>query len=165
MQKASNNQNKLEDEQRKAILAAINEFKNYPTNIKQPSISKLAKDYGIAKTTLKHAIDNDGPPKRPGPPTVLTEYEESQLVGYCMNMQRLGFGLTKSGVNYCVMEIMRSNKRPHSFGDDGPGRDWWTRFMKDHPELSFRVPKTYQKLGHKEPMQQSLETILINSNK
>ncbi|CAG8622265.1 3393_t:CDS:1, partial [Paraglomus occultum] len=54
-------------------------------------------------------------------------------------MQKLGFGLTRSGVNHCVMEIMRLNKRPHPFGENGPGQDWWARFMRDHPELSFRI--------------------------
>ncbi|CAG8546836.1 356_t:CDS:2, partial [Racocetra fulgida] len=67
-------------DQHKIILAAINEFKIYPTNLKCLSINKIAKDYGIPKTTLQYAIKNDSPPNRLGPPTVLTEHEESQLV-------------------------------------------------------------------------------------
>ncbi|CAG8827420.1 19488_t:CDS:1, partial [Cetraspora pellucida] len=138
---SDNNQRELKDNRNKTILAALNEYKNYPPNVKHPSISSIARDYDIPRITLHRAIKNDSPPKRQGPPTILTEHEESQLVGYCINMQKLGFGLTRSGVNHCVMEIMRCNKRPHPFGDNGPGRDWWRCFMKDHPKLSFHVPQ------------------------
>ena len=56
-------------------------------------------------------------------------------------MQKLGFGLTKSGVNHCVMEIVRNDNRSHPFAVKGPGRAWWNRFMKDHPDLSFQMPQ------------------------
>src|SRR5215216_558595 len=39
------------------------------------------------------------------------------------------------------MEILRSDKRDHSFTNKGPGKAWWSCFMKDHPDLSFRVPQ------------------------
>lgn len=123
------------------ISTAINELNNHPASYKRPSVNSVVKNFGIPETTLRHAVRNGGPPKRRGPSTILTEHEENQLVGYCINMQRLGFGLTKSGVNHCVMEIMRHNNRLHPFGDKGPGRDWWARFMRDHSELSFRAPQ------------------------
>jgi hypothetical protein len=56
-------------------------------------------------------------------------------------MQRLGFGLSRSGVSHCVMEIVRRDRRPHPFNENGPGQAWWRRFLRDHPELSFRVPQ------------------------
>ena len=98
MPKASNNnkQRELDDNRHNAILAALTEYKNQPN----PSANKIAKEYGIPRTTFDRAIKNDSPPKRRGPPTVLTEHEENQLVGYCINMQKLGFGLTRSNVNY-----------------------------------------------------------------
>ncbi|CAG8774692.1 3441_t:CDS:2 [Cetraspora pellucida] len=104
-------------------------------------ISSAKRDFGLSETTFWHAVSNGGPPKRPGAPNVLTSHEENQLVGYCINMQKLVFGLTKWGVNYCVMEIMKLNKQSHLFEEDGPGQDWWERFMRDHPELSFCVPQ------------------------
>ncbi|CAI2200149.1 7254_t:CDS:1, partial [Funneliformis geosporum] len=60
---------------------------------------------------------------------------------YCINMQKLGFGLTRQGVNHCIIEIMRINKRKHPFSENGPGYDWWKRFMRDHSELSIRIPQ------------------------
>jgi len=126
---------------RDSISAALAELNKYPVGSKRPSVNSIANDFGLSEATLRRAIKNGGPPNRQGPPTVLTKHEEEQLVGYCINMQKLGFGLTKSGVNHCVMEIMQQNKRQHPFGETGPGQSWWSRFMRDHPDLSFRVPQ------------------------
>ena len=117
------------------IEAALKELAS-PTN---PSVNSTASRFGIPETTLRRAVEK-GLPKRSGPGTVLSKHEEEQLVGYCKNMQKLGFGLTKSGVNHCVMEIVRNDNRSHPFAVKGPGRAWWNRFMKDHLDLSFRMP-------------------------
>lgn len=109
------------------------------TRSKPQSINSLAKDFGLSEATLQRAVKNGRPPQYPGAPSVLTSHEENQLVGYCINMQKLGFGLTKSGVNHCVLEILRLNKRVHPFGKNGPGQDWWECFLRDHPELSFCI--------------------------
>ena len=121
------------------IHTALQILKN-PTGTKRPSVNSVAKRFGLAETTLRRAVKNGIPSRRQGPPKVLTDHEEKQLVGYCINMQKLGFGLTKSGVNHCVMEILQQNGRTHPF-NNGPGRDWWARFMRDYPELSFRTPQ------------------------
>ena len=39
------------------------------------------------------------------------------------------------------MEIIKKSKRPHPFNENGPGKSWWERFMRDHSGLSFRVPQ------------------------
>ncbi|CAG8801565.1 20005_t:CDS:2, partial [Cetraspora pellucida] len=106
---------------------------------KTPSTRSIAQDYGLSKATLRRAIKNNGPLTRPGRAKILTDHEEEQLVSYCLAMQRLGFGLTKSGVNQYVMDIVRRNRRPYPFGENGLGQKWWKCFMNDHPELSFRI--------------------------
>lgn len=111
------------------------------TNPEHPSVCATALKFGVAETTLRRAIKNNDLPKRPGRGTVLSSYEKTQLAGYCKNMQKLGFGLTRSGINHCVMEIVHSDKRNHPFANKGPGKAWWSRFMKDHPDLSFRIPQ------------------------
>ena len=125
---------------RNTIREALDEINKYPSN-SRPSINSVAKSFGIPEASLRRAVKNGNPPNRTGPPTILTEHEEEQLAGYCINVQKLGFGLTRSGVNYCVMEILRLNKRSHPFNNNGPDHDWWVRFMRDHPELSFRTPQ------------------------
>ncbi|CAG8725199.1 5100_t:CDS:2, partial [Cetraspora pellucida] len=96
---------------RDKISSALNELNN-SANPKCPSINSIAKDFGLSEATLRHAAKNSGPPKCHGPSTILTKHEKNQLIGYCINMQWLGFGLTKSG---------------------------WTHFIRDHPELSFHT--------------------------
>ena len=58
-------------------------------------------------------------------------------------MQKLGFGLSKDAVNYTVLQILKAHGREnqHPFSKKGPGPDWWSRFLKNHSELSFRTPQ------------------------
>ncbi|CAG8582112.1 13779_t:CDS:2, partial [Cetraspora pellucida] len=130
---------------RNTISAAINELNSYPVGTKCLSVNRAVRNFGLSEATLQCAIKKGGSSNHWGPSTILTEHEKNQLVGYCMNMQQLGFGLTKSGVNHCVMKIIHYNKRPYPFRDKGPGRDWWTRFMRQHPELSFRTSQELSK--------------------
>ncbi|CAG8823190.1 5733_t:CDS:2, partial [Cetraspora pellucida] len=103
-----------------AIEKALKAIKNSSNN---PTASK---------STLRHVIRNNGPLKRPGPNKVLTDHEEEQLVGYCLNMQRLGFRLSRSGVNHCVMEIVGRDGHPHPFNENGPGQASNPIIINDH---------------------------------
>src|ERR1700751_1050794 len=102
-------QQKLNMIREKNINSALCSLKNPSPDGKYPSVNRTALKFGINRNSVRRAIANDGPLGRRGPPNVLTNHEEEQLVGYCINMQKLGFGLTKSGVNHCVMEILRLN--------------------------------------------------------
>ena len=92
---------------RNTIQAALNELNNCTPNSKPPSVNSVAKSFGIPETTLRRAVKNNGPLNRSGPPNILTEHEENQLAGYCINIQRLGFGLTRSGVNHCIRGVTK----------------------------------------------------------
>src|SRR4051794_19715836 len=81
------------------------------------------------------------------PPTVLTAEEEEELVGYCLNMQKLGFGLTEAAVNTTIMKIIKEQHRRHPF-KDGPGTLGGSAFMRDHQQPSFRVPLTRAAKGN-----------------
>ncbi|CAG8663625.1 12268_t:CDS:2 [Cetraspora pellucida] len=91
------------------------------------------------KATLRHAMKKDCLSNHSGSIMVLSSYEEEQLVGYCKNMQSLGFGLTRLGVNTCMMSIVKSDGREHLFKDDGSGKTWWAHFIKDYSDLSFQI--------------------------
>ncbi|CAG8812453.1 15979_t:CDS:1, partial [Cetraspora pellucida] len=110
-----------------------------------PSHRSLAKKYGIPETTFKCTIKNSGPLDHLGSAKVLTDHKEQQLVGYCLNMQRLGFGLARLGVNQYVMDIVHQSNRSHPFKESGPGQSWWEQFMKNHLELSFHIPQALNK--------------------
>ena len=119
----------------KAIANALQYLEEH-----EESERSVARRFGIAPTTFQRAIAN-GVPARRGPPKVLTDEEECELVGYCLNLQKLGFGLTRNSVNYSVMQIAQIAGRDHPFADGEPGQAWWTRFFSDHPSISFRTPR------------------------
>ncbi|CAG8815547.1 13679_t:CDS:1, partial [Racocetra fulgida] len=124
-----------------AINNTLKAIKNSKNDSKTLSTKSIGQDYGLPEATLRRAIKNNSSFIRPGRAKILTDHKKEQLVGYCLNMQRLGFGLTKSGVNQCVMDIIRRDRRSYPFSKNRLGQKWWKRFMNDHPELSFRIPQ------------------------
>ena len=121
-----------------AIQEAIQYYQESSSNGNSTSIRRTALRFGLAEATLRRALRN-GIPTHSGPVTVLTSEEEKELVGYCLNIQQLGFSLTKSSVNYTILQMVKDHKHP--FSDKGPAQAWWKRFMQDHSELSFRKPQ------------------------
>ena len=57
------------------------------------------------------------------------------------------------------MEIVNRDGRAHPFGENGPGQSWWQRFLRDHPELSFRVLQALN-----EARAQKANPIIINDH-
>jgi hypothetical protein len=161
---------KVNVERQTAIYEALNLLNNQATCSNPPlSVRRVALEYGIPAQTLRDAVAKNTISKRSGPPTILTSEEENELVGYCLNMQKIGFGLTKNAVNTMVMQIVSSQHRKHPF-KDRPGKKWWQRFMRDHPELSFRVPQELSKAraakGNPVVLQKHFETLqqIINEH-
>ena len=71
-----------------------------------PSIRETGRTLDVHESTLRRAIKN-GISKRSGFPTVLRVEEENELVGFCENMQKLGFGLSEDAVNYTVLRFWK----------------------------------------------------------
>ncbi|CAG8453500.1 3907_t:CDS:2 [Cetraspora pellucida] len=100
---------------KKAIKAALNEL----ASPQHSSVHAIALKFEVAETILSH--------------------KEMQLVGYCLNMQSLEFSLTRSGVNYCVIEIVKSNNHENPFNNK--------RLDKTGFVISSRVQKVLAKKG------------------
>ncbi|CAG8528842.1 7980_t:CDS:2 [Cetraspora pellucida] len=60
------------------------------------SICRIALNYEVVKQTLHDAVAQDSISKCPGPLTILTVEKENELADYCLNMQNIGFGLTRA---------------------------------------------------------------------
>ncbi|CAG8745036.1 2941_t:CDS:2, partial [Cetraspora pellucida] len=116
------------------IEAAFKEL----ADLTNSNVNLTALQFEILETMLRCAVKN-GLPKCTESKTILSKHKEEQLVGYCKNIQRLEFGLTKSGVNHYVIKIVRNNYCAHLFATKGPGRAWWDCFMKDYSDLSFQT--------------------------
>lgn len=102
---------------------ALKVIENCPPNSKCPSINNIAKRFRLSEATLRCTVKKSLP-NHSGPAKILTEHEKKQLTAYCLNMQKLGFGLTRSGVNHCVIKIIHLNKKAHPFDNNEPGKDW-----------------------------------------
>ena len=68
--------------------------------------------------------------------------EESEVVVICQMLADLGFPMNMDYVNGALCEYLVKKGKPNPFGKSGaPGRDWWSRFLKRHPELAQRKPQ------------------------
>ena len=59
---------------------------------------------------------------RPGPPTILTSYEEGRLARYCVEMSHMGFGLDREEVMHTAFLIVERSGSNHPFHNDKAGR-------------------------------------------
>ena len=75
---------------------------------------------------------------RPGPPTVLTKQEETELASYCVKMSDMGFGLSRTDVMVVAFKIVEASGRKHPFTDGAAGRAWFDGFRSRHPRLTLR---------------------------
>ncbi|KAJ8304124.1 hypothetical protein KUTeg_017707 [Tegillarca granosa] len=118
----------------KAFENAINTM----IQAQQISLRKASKVYGIPRSTLSDKV-NYKTPIKPSKRTILTEAEETRLVGWISEMSRIGFGRTKQELLTTVKNILDKDGRPNPFTDNRPGKDWYYAFVKRHPELSMRT--------------------------
>ena len=79
---------------------------------------------------------------RPGPSTVLTEEEEERLATYLIHMSEMGYGISREGVMGIAYTIVENSKCSHLFREGSAGRAWFKGFMRRHPKLTIRSPKS-----------------------
>lgn len=101
------------------------------------SVYATAKKYNIPLSTLRRKRDSDQPNKKSGPPTVLTAEEEAGIVKwmFCLNDQ--GFPVTKNTLIRSVAQLVKNRDNP--FTDGKPGRHWYEKFVKRHPDISLLI--------------------------
>ena len=93
---------------------------------------------------------------RPGPPTVLTKEEESQIAQYLIQMSEMGYGLTKEAVMHMVYTYVTKCQRQNPFANETAGRWWFQGFKSRHPNLTIRMP---QPLSHARAISGNKENI------
>lgn len=77
----------------------------------------------------------------PGPHTVLSEEEESEIVEYVVNMADMGFGLTREDIMQLAYQIAEKTGKQHLFRNGSAGQSWFEAFCGRHPKLTFRTPQ------------------------
>lgn len=112
------------------------------------SLAKASKIFGIPKTTLrrhscpKQKIKYPGK-KRFGRETVLGRKFEDELEGYVVKMQQMFHGITPVDLRTLAFDLAEKNNIPHPFNREKgmAGKDWFSGFMRRHPNLSVREPE------------------------
>ena len=104
------------------------------------SYREAAKLYGVPLTTVYKAAKNPyHVPKSPGPPTVLTAQEESEVVNWILYRAEIGFPVSKMELLDSVQAYVTALKKDTPFTEGRPGRHWFEHFKKRHPELTIRT--------------------------
>ncbi|CAG8730801.1 14909_t:CDS:2 [Cetraspora pellucida] len=77
------------------------------------SVHRIALNFDVTGQTLHDAIAQGSAPKCPGPSTILTAEEENELVEYCLNMQRIGFKLTRAAINTMIVQMLKIKNKEY----------------------------------------------------
>ncbi|XP_020294258.1 uncharacterized protein LOC109859930 [Pseudomyrmex gracilis] len=104
-------------------------------------INAASRLYNIPRSSIHSKVINKYSRDKPGPSSVLSDLEESDLVKWILFMSSRGCPVTKDHLINSVAMIVKKLNKPNPFVDDRPGRYWYAAFLKRHPELSKRMCK------------------------
>ncbi|XP_062698832.1 uncharacterized protein LOC134284219 isoform X2 [Aedes albopictus] len=103
---------------------------------------KVQKYYGIPRATMQYRLGEQFKNKgRTGPDCILSAGEESTIVQWIQNMEKRGFPITRKALILKVTAYLRQHPRPNTSRNNVPGRRWFERFMRRHPQLTLRTPE------------------------
>lgn len=103
------------------------------------SVAKIARKYNIPESTLRDKKNCKYADKSPGPATVLSSEEESDLVSWIFHCHNLGFPVTKRQLLESVQLLCDYDNKQTPFVSNMPGRSWFNGFLQRHPEISQRI--------------------------
>ncbi|XP_018560825.1 uncharacterized protein LOC108903210 [Anoplophora glabripennis] len=67
---------------------------------------------------------------------------EEQIVQHVQELDARFYGCTKQDLCALAFQFAEKNKLPHSFKNGIAGEQWYSNFMRRHPELSLRTPES-----------------------
>ncbi|XP_069680594.1 uncharacterized protein [Periplaneta americana] len=107
-------------------------------------VNEAARRYNIPSATLKtYNKRKDAKISQPGHPLDLPQEVENDLVTHLLQLEKMFYGLTRRSVMKLAYEIAEKNKLATWFNREtkSAGKEWFSGFMKRHPELSLRQPE------------------------
>ena len=84
------------------------------------SLRDVSQHYGIPKSTLHDHYSGKVKGFKRGPPTVLSEAEETMLAEWAINMSNIGYGRTREQLLEIVKTMDKDGRRTQ-FVDNRPG--------------------------------------------
>lgn len=111
-------------------------------NQKELSIHKAALRFNITYSTLQKHVKKNTSKKSLGRfKPVFSEEEENEFVEHIKALDGRFYGLTRKDLCELAYQYAEKNKIQHPFTNDIAGEQWFTNFMKRHPQLSLRQPE------------------------
>lgn len=134
---------KEEKEKRKNIQYSAENLRLAINGVKNgEKCARMSRIYKIPESTLRAKLKLFcDPNKKPGRQTVLSNEEEKELVDWIIECGRYGCPVTKDELLDSVEHICIADKRKNNFINNRPGEKFYKRFLRDHPEISRRVPE------------------------
>ncbi|CAH1999837.1 unnamed protein product [Acanthoscelides obtectus] len=112
-------------------------------NQKGTSIRGAALQFRIPYPTLrKHFLKQSSKKQLGRFRPVFSGDMEQQLVQHIQEMDARFYGLTKQDLCSLAFEFTTRNNVPHNFRNGSAGEQWYSNFMRRHPELSLRTPES-----------------------
>ncbi|KAJ4433630.1 hypothetical protein ANN_15940 [Periplaneta americana] len=116
----------------------------FSCNIGRGYVNEAARRYNIPSATLKrYNKRKDAKIRQPGHPLDLSQEVENDLVTHLLQLEKMFYGLTQRSVMQLAYEIAEKNKLATRFNKEtkSAGKEWFSGFMKRHPELRLRQPE------------------------
>lgn len=113
---------------------------------KSMGLRAAAKRHGVPVGTLHRYMKAENPSSKMlvkmGRKPTLGDEIENELVKYCLHMESIYFGLTRSDIRAMAYQLAVKNNLVNKFSKEKSvaGRYWLKGFLKRHSELSFRRP-------------------------
>lgn len=118
--------------------------------MKEMGYKKAAKMFNVPRATLKDyvkkfekSVEEVVSGKMGRKPVLPVELEE-ELVNYCLEMEKIYYGINASDLKRMAFQLAIRNNIPHPFSQTKKkaGKKWMKLFMARHPSLSFRKPES-----------------------
>ena len=105
------------------------------------SLSAASRRFGIPKTSLHAHLHGTRHTTGAGGPTVLSPWEEKEIVVSLQVLQEMGFPLTRELAAGVIRDYLKDQGIPNPFADDTPGNNWWEGFLRRWGRLTERKPQ------------------------
>ncbi|XP_055707136.1 uncharacterized protein LOC129804094 isoform X4 [Phlebotomus papatasi] len=108
------------------------------------TIAYASKTFNVPRTTLHNKLTGKYPEECPnGRPATLSKEQENELVMWIQGCADGWHPIGKEQILDSVKLICKIYKIPNQFANGRPGDVWFRQFLKRHPELNVRKPKSY----------------------
>ncbi|TGZ51112.1 Uncharacterized protein DBV15_11450 [Temnothorax longispinosus] len=106
------------------------------------SYRKAAEMFGVPPTSLHRTVKNPHKLKsKSSPSTVLPANIEQDIINWILYRAERGNPATKTELLDSVQNYIQLEGTKTPFNNDRPGRHWYEKFRKRHPEITLRTPQ------------------------